>query len=325
MTREISCELAARWLSRAIDEEISVEDERLLESHLDTCPACRAERERLAAEIARLESGFAGISRELDDLLRGKLGPEGIPERSGASPRVPLAGALAALALLSVFAAYWFVGRSEERGGRAIVEWGSAGLERTSGGVPRWHEGAGRAELDAGDRIRLLAGGDASFELPGGSRARLGPDGVLALRAVGEETELELVAGRAAFEVQPGSPFRVLTPLAMVEVTGTLFGVVHEGERTEVEVSEGEVTVRRRIGASPPIRLAPGQWVWLTRSGMRFDSGGPAAPAPSGGESALPPGTGAAGGAGEGGRTVDPPAGAPSPGAPWPGGLDLPH
>jgi len=324
MTREVPCELAERWLSRAIDEEISAEEEALLERHLDTCPRCRSEREKLLMEVQRLESGFAGITAELDDLLRGRLGADRIagaraPSRPPASG-VRRVGAVAALAAVIVAAAL-FLDRSPPAAGPEVVaEWNAAGLIRIEGGVARLSEGAGSALLASGARVRVPVGGDLSIGFPAGDRARLGADGECALLALGERTEVELVTGRAAFEVEPrsGESFAVLTPHARIEVVGTRFGVIHEAGRTEVGVEEGVVSVTRRYRQGPPLRLGPGGWLQLSWRGMHLDSGGwrdpeaePAAtpgssPPPAGSSAVAPAGSERApadGGDGGGGST----------------------
>jgi len=281
MTREVPCELAERWLSRAIDEEISAEEEALLERHLDTCPRCRTERERLLMEVQRLESGFAGITAEIDDLLRGRLGADRIADQRPASrpagSGLRLLGAVTALAAVIVAAALSLDRSPPPSGGPEVaIEWSAPGIFRIESGVPRLTEGAGRGALLAGARVRVPAGGDLWLELPGGDRARLGGDGELAIRELGRETEVELATGRAAFEVSPreGSTFAVLTPHARIEVVGTRFGVIHEEGRTEVSVEEGVVAVTRRYREGTPLRLGPGGWLELSWRGLVLDSGG---------------------------------------------------
>ncbi len=281
MTRAISCELADRWLSRAIDEEITSEEEQLLESHLDTCPRCREERDRLAVEIGRIDRGFAGISEELDALLRGRMGPEQILDaeiRSSAAPRGRRLGALAAVVAMALVAAllFWTLPDGSATAPRVIVEWGDAGVEWTSDGVLRSFAGSGEQSLVAGDRLRLPAGGDARLTFPDGSIGRLGPQSQLAFRAIGSDDELELGIGRAAFDITPrdDAHFVVLTPLVRIEVVGTRFGVIHENGWTDVTVEEGEVVVSRRTREPALIHLGPGAGLKLSSQTMFYDSGG---------------------------------------------------
>ena len=51
-----NCETYLEWISAHLDGQLSDEEERELEEHLDQCPTCRAIEERLA----RLVPGLRG-------------------------------------------------------------------------------------------------------------------------------------------------------------------------------------------------------------------------------------------------------------------------
>ena len=51
-----NCETYLEWISAHLDGQLSDEEERELEEHLDQCPTCRAIEERLAA----LHDSFQG-------------------------------------------------------------------------------------------------------------------------------------------------------------------------------------------------------------------------------------------------------------------------
>ena len=52
-----NCETYLEWISAHLDGQLSDEEERELEEHLDQCPTCRAIEERLAA----LHDSFQGL------------------------------------------------------------------------------------------------------------------------------------------------------------------------------------------------------------------------------------------------------------------------
>ena len=112
---------------------------------------------------------------------------------------------------------------------------------------PAWKKLARSAEWDA-DGVVRSADKLARFTLSDGTRATLRPHSELRLLAVNPPS-LVLEKGEGFFEVVPGPGrrFSVATPDARVEVTGTQFSV-KRGDRTEVLVSSGEVTVTNEKG-----------------------------------------------------------------------------
>lgn len=54
-----NCETYLEWISAHLDGQLSDEEERELEEHLDQCPTCRAIEER-ACRSARLVPGLRG-------------------------------------------------------------------------------------------------------------------------------------------------------------------------------------------------------------------------------------------------------------------------
>ena len=321
MTPELSCELASRWLSRAIDEEISSREEALLESHLDTCTRCREERERLFSEIDWIEQNWAGVSDEIGDLLRDRIGDDAAavtvpPEGSldlgssaeGAAPAFTRhRGRILAWAAAIIIVAGGLHLGLDERAGRTTsvvsVEYAGAGLWIDGAGRREQLEGTGQVSLHASTRFEVPPGGDAYVHFEGGSRARVGAEGVLRITDLDDGSTVELTRGRATFQVAPRSadhPFIVRTPLAEIRVVGTLFGVIHDGERTRVEVTEGTVEVRRRLGSDTTVSITAGRWIVVSRDRFQYPPPPEAAALPSEGTE-----TGATVGPGEG------PAGAP--------------
>ena len=277
MTPEVSCELANRWLSRAIDEEISPREESLLEGHLDTCPDCRAARERLFDDVALIESSFAGITSELDELLGQDLAARAVetPTTPVRVDRLVPARWTAALAASAVLALVLFVGfgtKNAAAPSRVAVDFG-AGVVRSIDGGEQHLAGEGTLDWQADETLRLPSGSEAWFSFEDGSIARGGEGSQWRLIESSEDRlELELLAGRAAFRIaKREAPFRVLTPHAEVTVLGTEFGVIHEQGRTIVTVSEGTVSVRRRYESHEPYILEKNGRLELTRRGVLLD------------------------------------------------------
>lgn len=96
-------------------------------------------------------------------------------------------------------------------------------------------------------------------ELPDGSRAILDAGAAIAVRYGEEERRVELLHGRAWFDVRHKErvPFRVSANGGTIEDIGTAFEVALVGDRVETAVSEGRVRVTSPFGA--PVELAAGQ------------------------------------------------------------------
>lgn len=99
-----------------------------------------------------------------------------------------------------------------------------------------------------------------SVMLPDGSRAVLDAGSAIDVRFSAEERRIELLRGRAWFEVahRGGAPFRVAANGALVEDIGTAFAVRETDGGGDVAVSEGRVRVRSDQAASW-VSLAAGQ------------------------------------------------------------------
>ena len=290
MAPEVSCELASRWLSRAIDQEISHEEERALEQHLDMCPHCRGQRDSLFSETDRLERDLAGISDEIDQLLRNRMGDDvrafAVDQiepsiSSGSRRRYRSSVAVFVAMLITIgFFLFW----QEPPAARATVdfEWGPRGFESTVSGVMKSYEGSGVRTLGTDEMIRLPEGSEGWLQFPEGSLSRIGEFGRFQLRELEDEIEIELISGRAAFDVGPRgeTPFRVLTPYARIVAFDSRFGVVHEEGCTILTVERGEVSVSRRHKESTPLIVGPESRLELRRRGLTLDSGPIAAERP---------------------------------------------
>ncbi|WP_414492511.1 FecR family protein [Stenotrophomonas maltophilia] len=92
--------------------------------------------------------------------------------------------------------------------------------------------------------------------LPDGSRAVLDADSAIAVRFDADARQIELLRGRAWFEVSPDAQrrFSVRAGKGVVEDISTAFSVARDGDQVETQVGQGRVRV-----ASP----ADGGWTYL--------------------------------------------------------------
>lgn len=105
-----------------------------------------------------------------------------------------------------------------------------------------------------------------SLTLPDGSRAVLDAGSAIAVRYDGEQRLVELLRGRAWFDVAHGDrkPFRVAAVDGLVEDVGTAFAVAEEDGGAEAAVTEGVIRVRAPGEGAPWMTLRAGQraaWV----------------------------------------------------------------
>lgn len=133
---------------------------------------------------------------------------------------------------------------------RAFLGWGGAAVAAALVGAITLMPAAGTYEvITAPDERRVV-------ELDEGSRIEVNGDSRLVLDR--NDTRFARVErGEALFTVvhDDSRPFRVEAGEARLIDLGTVFNVLHEGDRTEVAVSEGEVEWRR---ANARVNLTPG-------------------------------------------------------------------
>jgi transmembrane sensor len=152
-------------------------------------------------------------------------------ERPSSRPRAIAAGiALAATASI----AFFFLLRSENAGPLRSRQGAAIGTRMRD---------ARAIELDDGSRIDLARGGAIEVLENGSDRFAL------------------QLRGHARFEVEPGGPRRwtIETPLATVEVVGTVFEVRSDPDRVTVSVSRGAVLVRGERVPDRARRVRAGQ------------------------------------------------------------------
>ncbi len=133
--------------------------------------------------------------------------------------------------------------------------------------------------LDAfgGSVIRTAVGETRSVVLEDGSRVVLDTSSSLRVAFSSSAREIELLDGRAHFEVAKDSrrPFRVRTQSAEVVAVGTMFDVDARPVRTTVTLIEGRVHVRALADARSRPRdelMTAGQQLGISRDGQMLET-----------------------------------------------------
>lgn len=100
-----------------------------------------------------------------------------------------------------------------------------------------------------------------SITLPDGSRAVLDAGTAIAVNYTDKERRIELLQGRAWFDVEHGrrAPFRVAASGGVVEDVGTAFEVSLHGDAADTAVTNGMVRVLSPEAARPGLLLRAGQ------------------------------------------------------------------
>lgn len=132
-------------------------------------------------------------------------------------------------------------------------------------------------------RVYLTRYGEwKTIELPDGSSVRLNANTRLELPANWQEGSTRRVhlSGEAYFQVrkkpETQSRFQVLTEDLKVEVLGTTFNVHSRGERTEVFLEEGSVSLELGADSGSPMLLQPGQKLSYSKAYNEILDSGPA-------------------------------------------------
>jgi len=105
--------------------------------------------------------------------------------------------------------------------------------------------------------------------LPDGSTMLLNSGSAVALDFSAERRVVRLIDGEAFFDVarNPDRPFHVTGRYADVEVTGTAFAVRATGERDNVTLQHGSLSVQPRSGSATAVRLVPPRSVAVGATG----------------------------------------------------------
>ncbi len=235
----ISCDQARAWMSDFIAGEISVEEQKALESHQATCAACREEFDRLLLQdraIAELVG--ESLAESLKERVRSGLARARAPRR---------AGFIAAAACLVVGVGAWLLWPAGEVPGVATVE-------RVHGEVFIMTKGSAEpaspgSTVVAGQGMTTRgASSHAVLRFVDGSEVALG--GETAIERL-DETEtgklVQVARGRIQAEVakQPaGRPMVLTSPHARATVLGTRLRFAVD-RSTRLDVEEGRVRLAK--------------------------------------------------------------------------------
>ena len=129
--------------------------------------------------------------------------------------------------------------------------------------------GGGYAVLaQRGQAFETVAGERRVVALDDGSRLDLNSGTAVRVRFTDDGRQLTLEQGEALFSVakDKARPFTVKAGGALVTATGTKFDVSRHGERIQVTLLEGSVTIRAPDGSVRPLQTGH-QWRWPASGG----------------------------------------------------------
>lgn len=265
-------------------DELSVEERVEVETHLELCDDCRGELMDVRATRQLLQSVpdeapavdwgrvDAGLRRSAEAELKRLQRPARFDWQIG------LAMAAAACALFVLFGPSNapeapaeiaqvetptdpVAPESPNPEARAWAENALHATLRTESGAVPLSEGAA---LVAGTTVETPADGELVLKLVDQSRVRVEPESALALRTLAEErVDLRLEHGAVQIEAshRPREAFVVDAGDLQVRVVGTAFRVMVDGERIEVEVTEGKVLVEPVVGEARAVE-AGSRYAW---------------------------------------------------------------
>ena len=280
MTPKASCSLIEHWIYLALDGELSEELERQLEAHLDGCHTCRERHARIFREEQLLAGELDSIGGALDALLEGRINSTSIErheqlqaladsaherERQRGNPGT---WALAASFLILVGAAallWLFLGDDTPPTPAAsstvgTLTWQGDGIWVTGArGQKRRLVGSDTRAARPQETIHVPVGTELVMRLPDGSRVEVAEGSRFRVDEREGRLHLHLDSGSAVFEVQPQQVgLLITTPLAEVEVVGTVFAVSHGYFRGGARVLDFSKNDRRVRGPLTWVEVAQG-------------------------------------------------------------------
>ena len=255
MNRERTLQEAARRYARLHAADCTQDERDATTEWLAECP----ERRRAYEMAERVSAGVSALARDerfghklraLADeayATRAPQPPQQLRETPARSPRRWRAGAgLAASLLVAVLV--WQASSPTITDSRQSVAYESTGAERRA------------VKLDDGSTIELDV------------------DSHIAIRMSADRRQIELMSGRALFDVahDPGRPFSVTAAGSRTTALGTRFQVWRDDANVEVTLAEGSVAIDRGersfTGEAWSERLRPGEQLSIdtaTRRGQR--------------------------------------------------------
>jgi hypothetical protein len=261
-----SCSQVNSFLQAHLDGELDVSEERILEAHLNTCPACRAKTKALA-EFHEELIGSCAMHRLQHSLCSTVLAhlPEMAPQLNhgshptdpGISParktfRFPVALAVcAAVVLVGLLGlGLYFAGKTAPTGeaiGMVVYAKGPSALQKNFQS-PRFEPAKIKSLVSEGEELETLASTQMAVALARGSSIKLNEDTHIAIH---DSRNVFVYRGQAYFDVgRDRRHFFVNTPAGEILVFGTTFVVEVANEATTVTVFEGDVLVSTPEGRS---------------------------------------------------------------------------
>jgi ferric-dicitrate binding protein FerR (iron transport regulator) len=236
-----SCEQWREALAAGLFGELSDSEVQELESHVVSCPECRASRERARRTLGELKAlPVEEAPEDLEARLLTRLVTELGSEASASEAQTPVAEAVRV------------VGAP-----RRVAVSGSAAEPLESGSSLAAGEGV---ELDADARVLLRLSDRSELWVNGGTRLEF------ARRA--REAFVSVIRGEVlAFVPRQCRALPILTPAGIVSVTGTVFDTaVDESDQVRVAVLQGAVEVinrsgRHRVGARQLVSIPGPEWI----------------------------------------------------------------
>lgn len=117
-----------------------------------------------------------------------------------------------------------------------------------------------------GDIVKTGAGSRLVLGLADGSQAIISENTTVEIKdtSAAPRTIFNVIRGKTRIRIEKmggkPNPYRVTTPTTVIAVRGTVFDVFVKGDRTEVFVQEGEVSVSNLLFPAQEIILVPGQF-----------------------------------------------------------------
>ena len=236
----MSCETARKLIERTLEGTIETAERAELEAHAETCPACRAELQRLVLmeEVIGDALGSQTGAEQASTQVLAKLTAEPRPQTS--TVRLTWTRtAIAASAILGVGLLLGFVaGQAKLNRSPQPVPLTQVPMRigRIEGTVLVRHEGSdvwqplqSGAVVYLGDTFHSTPKAEFVLELENDSTIEVNSSSMLALTSYGDKTEFALEQGECTANLQsPHGPFFVRTPHGRVEALGTEFTVTVE-------------------------------------------------------------------------------------------------
>ena len=122
------------------------------------------------------------------------------------------------------------------------------------------------SDLFVGDVIKTKSGGRLVIGLRDGSQAIISENTTVEIKDTNSSprTIFNVLRGRTRIKIEKmggkPNPYRITTPTTVIAVRGTVFDVFVKGDKTEVFVTEGEVSVTNFLTRSREVFLLPGQF-----------------------------------------------------------------